>query len=66
MTYLAKARPAQMIFITTSNQRFVHFKFPYIHFSGTKTTGDNIFPLFWDVVKRFERIGLKVEYYTPS
>ena len=39
---------------------FTPFKFPYVHFSASKPSGDNIFPLFWEVVKRLERIGLKV------
>ena len=39
---------------------FTPFKFPYVYFSASKPSGDTIFPLFWEVVKRLERIGLKV------
>lgn len=35
-------------------------QFPYVQFSSTKLTGDALFPLFWEVVKRVERTGLKV------
>jgi hypothetical protein len=56
--------PAKSMLTFMVKGLFTSFKFPYVHFSGTKLTGDNIFPLFWDVVKRLECIGLKVEYYT--
>ena len=58
--------PAKSMLTFMVKGLFTSFKFPYVHFSDTKTTGDNIFPLFWDVVKRLERIGLKVEYYILS
>ena len=31
-----------------------------MQFACTKLTGDSLFHLFWEVVKRLERIGLKV------
>ena len=52
--------PAKTMLTFMVKGLFTPFKFPYVHFSGTKPTGDNIFPLFWEVVKRLERIGLKV------
>ena len=41
------------------NPLFTSFKFPYVHFSATKLSGEK-FPIFWKVVKHLERIGLKV------
>ena len=54
--------PAKSMLTFMVKGLFTSFKFPYVHFSGTKTTGDNIFPLFWDVVKHLEKIGLKVKF----
>ena len=39
---------------------FTSLRFPYVHFSCSTSSGDQMFPLFWEVVKRLERIGLKV------
>ena len=39
---------------------FTNLQFPYVQFSSTKLTGDSLFQLFWEVVKRVDRIGLKV------
>ena len=52
--------PAKSMLTFMVKGLFTPFKFPYVHFSGTAPTGDNIFPLFWEVVKRLKRIGLKV------
>ena len=54
--------PAKSMLTFMVKGLFTSFKFPYVDFSGTKTTGDNIFPPFWDVVKHLERIGLKVKF----
>ena len=42
--------PAKSMLTFMVKGLFTPHKFPYVHFSGTKTTGDNIFPLFWEVV----------------
>ena len=55
--------PAKSMLTFMVKGLFTPFKFPYAHFSGTKFTGDNIFSLFWEVVKHLERIGLKVIIY---
>ena len=56
-----RKEPAKTMLTFMVKGLFTSFKFPYVHFSGTKPTGDNIFPLFWDAAKRLERIGLKVQ-----
>ena len=39
---------------------FTELKYPYAQFPCTKLTGDCLFQLFWEVVKRLERVGLRV------
>lgn len=39
---------------------FTELKNPYAQFPCTKLTGDCLFQLFWEVVKRLERVGLRV------
>ena len=54
------ARPAKSILAFMVKGLFTELKFPYVQFSCTKLTGDCLFQLFWEVVKRLERIGLRV------
>ena len=54
------ARPAKSMLTFMVKGLFTNLKFPYVQFSCVKLTGDSLFQLFWEVVKRVERIGLKV------
>ena len=55
-------KPAKTMLTFMVKGLFTSLKFPYVHFSGTKLSGDRLFPLFWEVVKHLERIGLKVDW----
>ena len=57
-------QPANSMLTFMVKGLFTSFCFPYVHFSCAKLSGDNISPLFWEVVKRLERIGLKVNSQT--
>lgn len=52
--------PAKSMLTFMVKGLFTNLQFPYVQFSSTKLTGDSLFQLFWEVVKRVERIGLKV------
>ena len=54
------AKPAKSMLTFMVKGLFTNLKFPYAQFSCTKLTGDSLFQLFWEVVKRIEIIGLKV------
>ena len=56
--------PAKSMLTFMVKGLFTNLQFPYVQFSSTKLTGDSLFQLFWEVVKRVERIGLKVHNYT--
>ena len=53
-------QPAKSMLTFMVKGLFTNLKFPYAQFSCTKLTGDCMFQLFWETVKRVERIGLKV------
>ena len=52
--------PAKTMLTFMVKELFTKLQFPYAQFASTKLTGDSLFQLFWEVVKRVERIGLKV------
>ena len=54
------AQPAKSILAFMVKGLFTGLKFPYVHFSSTKLTGDSLFQLFWEVVRKLEKIGLRV------
>ena len=56
------AQPAKSILAFMVKGLFTGLKFPYVHFSCTKLTGDSLFQLFWEVVRKLEKIGLRVTY----
>jgi hypothetical protein len=56
--------PAKSMLTFMVKGLFTNLQFPYVQFATTKLTGDSLFHLFWEVVKRVERIGLKVRIYT--
>ena len=56
--------PAKSMLTFMVKGLFTNLQFPYVQFSSTKLTGDSLFQLFWEVVKRVERIGLKVHILT--
>ena len=39
---------------------FFKLDFPYAHFASEGTTGDLLFPIFWEAIRQIEAIGLKV------
>ena len=55
-----RREPASSMLTFMVKGLFTPLRFPYVHFSCSKPSGDQMFPLFWEVVKRVERIGLKV------
>ena len=55
-----RPEPAKSMLVFMVKGLFTGLKFPYVQFSCTKLTGDSLFHLFWEVVKRIERLGLKV------
>lgn len=60
------AQPAKSMLTFMVKGLFTALKFPYVQFSSTKLTGDCLFQLFWEVVKRLERIGLRVILVTNT
>ena len=56
--------PAKSMLTFMVKGLFTNLQFPYVQFSSTKLAGDSLFQLFWEVVKRVERIGLKVHNCT--
>ena len=55
-----KPEPAKSMLVFMVKGLFTSLKFPYVQFACTKLTGDSLFHLFWEAVKRLERIGLKL------
>ena len=39
---------------------FFHLQFTYSHFATCGVTGELLFPIFWEAVRRLESLGLKV------
>ena len=39
---------------------FFHLQFPYSHFATCGVTGELLFPIFWEAVRRLESLGLTV------
>ncbi len=56
--------PAKSMLTFMVKGLFTNLQFPYVQFATTKLTGDSFFHLFWEVVKRVERIRLNVLNYT--
>ena len=54
--------PAKSMLVFMVKGLFTDLKYPYAQFSCTKLTGDCLFQLFWEAIKRLERLGLKVSY----
>ena len=53
-------QPAKSMLTFMVKGLFTGLKYPYAQFSCTKLTGDCLFQLFWEAVKRLERVGLRV------
>lgn len=45
---------------------FFHLQFPFAHFTTRGITGESLYPLVWEAVRRLEALGLKVISVTSA
>ena len=51
---------AKYILVFMVHGIFFHLQFPFAHFATRGITGESLYPLVWEAVRRLEALGLKV------